>query len=145
VQSQNVGTPTEASFLARSAAFLLDWAIVLLISVFLAGATDADQTARLVIGLVTLSVYHIAFLIATSSTPGKMALRLHVSNEVGRRLEPDQAILRFLLFFVSVLTVVGLVVSAAMVLIDPQRRSLHDRVARTRVRYGRPDYEGGRR
>jgi uncharacterized RDD family membrane protein YckC len=145
VQEQNGETPLEASFLARSAAFLLDWAIVLLIAVFLAGGIGADQTTRLVIGLVTLSVYHIAFLIAMSATPGKMALRMHVSNEAGRRLEPDQAILRFLVFFVSVLTVVGLGISAAMVLVDPHRRSVHDRVARTRVRYGRPDYEGDRR
>jgi uncharacterized RDD family membrane protein YckC len=143
MRDQPSDSPTYASLLARAAAFLLDWAIVLLLATFISGVT-ANERARLVVGLVTLSLYHIGFLIVTSTTPGKMALRLHISDAAGQRLEPDRAILRFLVFLLSVLVVIGLPVSAVLVLLDPERRALHDRIANTRVRSGRPNYENQR-
>jgi uncharacterized RDD family membrane protein YckC len=142
MQPQRLEAPAAyASLIARAAAFLLDWAIVLVIAMFLAAGLNADQPTRFLILLLTLSAYHIVMLIAMSATPGKMALRIHVSDASGARLQPDRAILRFLVFFVSVLIPVGILVSAALVLTDPQRRALHDRVARTRVLPGAPDYE----
>jgi uncharacterized RDD family membrane protein YckC len=136
--------PAYASFIARAAAFLLDWAIVLVIAMFLAAAVNADQPTRFVILLLTLSAYHIVMLAAVGATAGKMALRIHVAAASDARLQPDAAILRFLVFFVSVLIPLGIMVSAAMVLLDPERRALHDRVARTRVVYGAPNYENQR-
>jgi uncharacterized RDD family membrane protein YckC len=67
-----------------------------------------------------------------------MAIRMHVASPDGERLDPDKLILRYLIFFVGILILVGIPISAAMVLTDPQRRALHDRIAGTRVHYGRP-------
>ncbi|HWC28886.1 MAG TPA: RDD family protein [Dehalococcoidia bacterium] len=130
--------PLYPSFFARAAAFLLDWAIVLLLAAFVASGVGSSDRSRVAILLTALSAYHIAFLIAMSTTPGKMALRMHVADATGGRLQPDAAILRFLVFLLSLPL---LPVNAALVLIDPDRRALHDRVAKTRVRYGRPDYD----
>jgi uncharacterized RDD family membrane protein YckC len=132
---------TYASFLARTGAFLIDWAIVLLLAAFISLGVDADDSARFVILLVTLSVYEIGFMLAIGATPGKMAMRMHVAEPSGARLEPDKVILRYLIFFVGILAIVMIPISAVMVLMDPERRALHDRVAGTRVRSGRPDYE----
>ena len=144
MQPSTRGALAYASVIARAGAFLLDWAIVLIIAMFLAAGVDADQPTRFVILLLTLSTYHIVMLIAMSATPGKMALRIHVADASGSRLQPDRAILRFLVFFVSVLIPIGMLVSAVLVVLDPQRRALHDRVAQTRVMRGGPDYENTR-
>lgn len=136
----SVEAPVYPSIFLRGAAFLIDWAIVLLLAVFVAGSAEADQATRFVILLVMLSVYHIGFGIGLAATPGKMAMRMHITDPKGARLTPDKVILRFLVFLVSVLLVVAFVVNALLLVSDGQRRALHDRVAGTRVRYGRPSW-----
>jgi uncharacterized RDD family membrane protein YckC len=125
-------------FFARGAAFLIDWAIVLLLSMFVAFGTVQGIEARTPIALVVLSLYQIGFLIATAATPGKMAMRMHVAAPDGARLEPDKLILRYLIFLVMTLIIVGIAINAVLILTDPQRRALHDRIAGTRVLPGRP-------
>jgi uncharacterized RDD family membrane protein YckC len=141
MQEPGLETQVYASFLSRAAAFLLDWAIVLVLAAIVSDVTSADDTGRVIIAITLLSLYHLGFLNGMSTTPGKMALRLHVCDAAGKRLEPERALFRVLFFLVTVITLFGIPVSAAMVLLDPQRRSLHDRIAGTRVRSGRPDYE----
>jgi uncharacterized RDD family membrane protein YckC len=125
-------------FFARAGAFLIDWAIVLLLSMFVAFSTVEGIEARTPIALIVLSLYEIGFLIAAAATPGKMAMRMHVAAPDGTRLEPDKLILRYLIFLVMTLIIVGIAINAVLILTDPQRRALHDRVAGTRVFSGRP-------
>lgn len=137
---QNPDNPQQPypSFFARAAAFLIDWAIVLLLSMFIAFSTADGIESRTPIALVVLSLYEIGFLIAIGATPGKMALRMHVAGPGGQRLDPDKIILRYLVFLVGNLLIVGIAISVALILTDPQRRALHDRIANTRVLPGRP-------
>jgi uncharacterized RDD family membrane protein YckC len=146
MEGEGLAAPAYASFVARAAAFLLDWAIVLVLAAILADISAADDTGRVIIAVTVLALYHIGFLNGMSSTPGKMALRLHVCDAAGKRLEPDRAVTRVFVFLLTAITLFGIPVSAAMLLLDPERRSLHDRIAGTRVRVGRPDYgDDGRR
>ncbi len=130
--------PEYPSFLARTGAFLIDWAVVLLLAAFIATGAHADEAGRFVTLLIVLSLYEIGFHLAIGATPGKMALRMHVAGPQGERLEPDKVILRYLIFFVGILFLIGIPISAVMVLTDPQRRALHDRIAGTRVHRGHP-------
>lgn len=127
--------PTYPSFLARTGAWLIDWAVVLILAIFIAAGAAADDAARFVVLLVVASLYEIGFHLAIGATPGKMALRIHVAGPNGERPDPDKIILRYLAFF---LAIPAIPISAFMVLTDPQRRAIHDRVAGTRVHYGRP-------
>jgi len=130
---EDVAAPA-GSLLLRAAGFLIDWAVVLVLSFFLATSLGASREERLPVLLVTASVYEILFLAATSTTPGKMAMRLEVRDQRGRRLQPDKAILRYLVLLVSVLPLfAGALVSLALALADPDRRTLHDRIAGTRL------------
>jgi len=122
------------SVLLRAAGFLIDWAVVLVVAFFIATSAGVGEGARVAVLLVTASVYEVLFLAATSTTPGKMAMRLEVRDRQGMRLQPDKAILRYLVFLVSILPFfAGAAVSLALALADPERRTLHDRVAGTRV------------
>jgi uncharacterized RDD family membrane protein YckC len=119
-----------ASLLLRAVGFLIDWAVVLVVSMFLATGLGLEDNGRLLVLLVTASVYEIVCLVALSTTPGKMAMRMQVVDESDERLQPDTAILRYLVFFVtSPLFIVSYLLAAS----DPQRRAIHDRVAKTRV------------
>jgi uncharacterized RDD family membrane protein YckC len=125
------------SFIARAAAFLIDWAIVLVLAAFLASSAGVSQNDRFLVLVVVLSLYHLGFLIAISATPGKMALRMHVADPDGGKLYPDRLILRYLAFFVALPL---FPISAYMVLTDPQRRAIHDRVAGSTIHPGRPGW-----
>ena len=130
--------PVYPSFLARAGAFLLDWAIVLVLAIFVAVGAGADVGARFVILLVLPAVYVIGFHLAIGATPGKMALRMHIADPAGQRLEPDRVILRYVVFF---LTLPLIPINAFLVFADtPERRAIHDRVAGTRVLPGRPGW-----
>jgi uncharacterized RDD family membrane protein YckC len=132
--------PSNASFLARTAAFLIDAAVVLLLFGFVATGVTDDDADRALILFVVASLYEIGLHLAIGATAGKMALRMHVASASGERPEPDKVILRYLVFAASLLSVAGAVISAVMALTDPQSRALHDRLAGTRVLYGRPGW-----
>ena len=88
--------------------------------------------------MIIAASYHIFFLCTMSATLGKLALHLYVSDRQGQRIRPDTAILRYLTYMVGQLIFIGMVASAVLVLVDPRRRAIHDRVAGTLVVVGRP-------
>jgi uncharacterized RDD family membrane protein YckC len=135
LQRREDAGPPAPGFFARTGALLIDWAIVLLLSMFIAVSTVEGDTARLPILLIVLSAYEIGFLVAAAATPGKMAMRMHVADPSGARLEPDKLILRYLLFLLGLPLVP---INLYLVLTDPQKRALHDRIAGTRLHAGRP-------
>ncbi len=112
------------------------------------GDPDVEETSTVVIVLVAGALYNIGFLSAMSATPGKLAWRIWVSDGEGGRIRPDQAILRHLIVAAAAVSVIDiniiyffyflLLVSIVMVLVDPKRRALHDRIAGTLVVSGRP-------
>ena len=58
---------------------------------------------------------------------------LYVADKQGARIRPDTAILRYIVYLVGNSIVVGLAISVVLVLVDPSRRALHDRIAGTLV------------
>lgn len=136
---RGAGSPQPASVLLRAAAFLIDWAIIIILAEAVVSAIGSDQRARLALLLVLASVYEIGFVAALSATPGKIALRMYVGDENGGRLSPDKAILRFLVLMASWAAFgIGFVIDVVLLVVDSKRRTLHDRVARTGVFSGRP-------
>ena len=136
----------------RIAALLID-AGMQLILLFVMGAIFADlrfsERAILVGLLVVSATYGIGFAGITSSTPGKMAMGLWVSDGQGRRVMPDKAILRYMVQALPNLTIVSLyawlvvtpmllAANITLLMIDKRRRLLHDRIAGTLVVAGRP-------
>ena len=139
---EQVATPTVASPLRRAGAFLIDVLILTVIGMpVLAAFGDTDgklDATVLAVGMFVTASYHIFFLSTMSATPGKLVLGLYVSDRAGNRLRPDTAILRYLIYLVGQLLVIGMFLSIALVLTDPLRRAIHDRVAGTLVVVGRP-------
>ena len=130
-----------APLLARVLAFLVDVLILMLLNLVLIGtllASGAGDAAVFVAPIVVDAAYYIGFVAATSATPGKRALGLYIGTREGGAVTPDVAILRYLAYFVGAVVAVGTIVSIVLVLIDPRRRALHDRVAGTLVLVGRP-------
>lgn len=134
-----------APALLRIAAFLIDGAIVTVVDLALLavlGSVDDPATFATLVALT--AAYHIGFVTARSATPGKMAMRIYVSDMQGNPVRPDTAILRYLILLVGNAVLIGTFVSLALVFADPQRRTLHDRVARTLVLAGEPRGVEGR-
>ena len=135
---------TPAPVTLRALAFVLD--VLILITVNLAfssllSAAGADGSTIFAAIVAVQALYYIGFTVYRSATPGKIAMRIYVSDLEGRPVAPDTAILRFLVYFVGGAIIAGSVISALLVLNDPKRRTVHDRIARTLVVVGRPAYE----
>jgi uncharacterized RDD family membrane protein YckC len=131
-----------APLLRRGVAFVIDWLLLNLINL---GFTvmlnlEPEQKQELIgLSLVTSAIYHIVSLAVKSGTPGKTAMGLSVADLEGRPLRPDTAILRYLIWLVSIVTLfIGAIISLYLVSSDPRRRALHDRIAGTMVIVGRP-------
>ncbi len=143
--------PQVASLLRRVLALLIDGTIqsVLFLALREAlGDPNVEETATVVLVILAGAIYNIGFLSILSFTPGKVALRIWVSDGQGGRIRPDQAILRHLIIAAAAISVIDasivyffyllLGLSIVMVIIDPKRRALHDRIAGTLVVSGRP-------
>lgn len=112
------------------------------------GDPNVEKTTTVVVVIVAGAIYNIGFLSTVSFTPGKLAMRIWVSDGQGGRIRPDQAILRHLIVAAAAISVIDanivyifyllFVLSIVMVLFDPKRRALHDRIAGTLVLSGRP-------
>ena len=129
-----------APVLLRGSAFLIDLALVLLISTGLIGVVVGSDETRpaLVVILVTLSIYHIVSLAAKSATPGKSLMNIYVAYPDGSAVRPDTAILRSAVLLVDhVLFLIALPINLVMMMVDRDRRVAHDRVAGTIVLAGR--------
>ena len=128
----------------RTLAFAIDAAVVNLVAL-LTGAVVALAlsvvslpewltTAAVATGAAAYVVwsigYFVAFWATTGQTPGNRALRIRVQPQGGGRLKPRRALVRF-----AGLTLAALPLFAGflLILVDDQRRGLHDRLARTVV------------
>jgi uncharacterized RDD family membrane protein YckC len=131
-----------ASLLLRGIAILLDSAIIFILAIVIVGPDELGHGAGLAAYMAGWALYYIGFTLAVSATPGKMAMGIHVAGKNGGKPRPDSVILRYVVMMAGALPFgVGTIVSTLMVLTDPQRRSLHDRIAGTLVLDGRPPIE----
>ena len=128
----------------RVAAYVIDSIVLALLVLVLIEISVVEMTAEGVLPapadggsmlalLITQSIYNIGFTAAWAATPGKMAMRIVIRGRDGEVLEPDAAILRYIVLMVGNLVFVGLVASLVLLFVDKQRRTLHDRVAKTLV------------
>jgi uncharacterized RDD family membrane protein YckC len=145
-QTQTPQPPKPASLILRGIAILLDSAIIFILAVVIVGTDDLGHGTGLAFYMAGWAVYYIGFTAALGATPGKVAMGIHVASKTGSKPQPDSVILRYVVLMAGALPFgVGTVVSIFLVLTDPQRRSLHDRIAGTLVLDGRPPLEEWRR
>jgi uncharacterized RDD family membrane protein YckC len=102
------------------------------------------DTKLLAAWLIFSASYHIGFVAAKGATPGKMAAGIYVADLQGRAVTPDTAILRYLVYLVGGAVSVGTIASALLLFTDRERRTVHDRIARTVV-LRRPNDDDTRR
>jgi uncharacterized RDD family membrane protein YckC len=131
---------TIAPPLPRFAAAFIDFFLMFPVNVTVIEAVTGEfppennRAEAFVIPIITQGIYYILFHSFYGATFGKMALRLRVVRADGQPLLPDTVILRFLVFVLGNMALgAGFFASLAMIVVDPQRRSLHDRVAGTVV------------
>ena len=79
------------------------------------------------------AVYFIVFHAVWGATPGKKLLHIHVEMANGEKLSWAFSIFRFIASIVTQATLIFYGLGYLIVLIDPQKRALHDFIARTRV------------
>ncbi len=112
--------------------------IGLALSVFGADLSDID-TSGLLAGLgawcLVTAAYFVAFWTLTEQTPGMRVLRLKVVSIEGERLRFGRAVLRFI---GMILAALPLMAGYLPILWDPRRQGLHDKIARSVVRYVPP-------
>ncbi len=141
-------TPTQpkpASLLLRGMALFLDMVILFILAVVIIGLKNVESRTGLAFYLVGWSLYYIGFTMGFAATPGKIAMGIHVASKTGGKAQPDSVILRYVVLMAGALPFgIGTIVSILMVLTDPQRRALHDRIAGTLVLDGRPPLEAWR-
>ncbi len=79
------------------------------------------------------AAYFIVFHAIWGATPGKRLFHIHVEMADGERLSWGFSIFRFIASIVTQATIIFYGLGYLIVLIDPQKRALHDYIARTRV------------
>ena len=79
------------------------------------------------------AIYFIVFHAIWGATPGKRLFHIHVEMADGESLSWAFSIFRFIASIVTQATIVFYGLGYLIVLIDPQKRALHDFIARTRV------------
>ena len=79
------------------------------------------------------AVYFIVFHAVWGATPGKKLLHIHVEMANGEQLSWAFSIFRFIASIVTQATLIFYGLGYLIVLIDPQKRALHDFIAQTRV------------
>lgn len=84
---------------------------------------------------IVQALYFIIFGALTSATPGKMLLRIHIETSNGERLNWLSSTCRCIASVFTMFTMLFYAIGYLIVMIDPQRRALHDHIARTRVIY----------
>ena len=120
----------------RFLAYILDLWLVGLAWITLAAITNSFPglpTWAAGLGLTWMAAYYILSMLRYHTTPGKRLFKMRIVMQDGSPLQPDAAILRFLVFFVTCLIPLGVLASGALMLFDPERRAVHDRLAHTVV------------
>ena len=105
------------------------------------GSTDLVSKALDLPGMSTFftiwsivqAIYFIVFHAVWGATPGKKLLRIHVEMANGEKLSWAFSFFRFVASIVTQATLIFYGLGYLIVLIDPQKRALHDFVAQTRV------------
>ena len=105
------------------------------------GSTDLISKALDLPGMSTFftiwsivqAIYFIVFHAVWGATPGKKLLRIHVEMANGEKLSWAFSIFRFVASIVTQATLIFYGLGYLIVLIDPQKRALHDFIAQTRV------------
>jgi uncharacterized RDD family membrane protein YckC len=105
------------------------------------GSTDLVSKALDLPGMSTFftiwsivqAIYFIVFHAVWGATPGKKLLRIHVEMANGEKLSWAFSIFRFVASIVTQATLIFYGLGYLIVLIDPQKRALHDFIAQTRV------------
>jgi uncharacterized RDD family membrane protein YckC len=91
------------------------------------------MTGSLMVTMLSLCIgvaYYVFFLGSKGATPGKMLLKIKVVNPDGQPITYNQAFWRYIGTMISTLT---LLIGYFMAFTDIERRTLHDRIAGTRV------------
>lgn len=105
------------------------------------GSTDLVSKALDLPGMSTFftiwsivqAIYFIVFHAVWGATPGKKLLRIHVEMANGEKLSWAFSFFRFVASIVTQATLIFYGLGYLIVLIDPQKRALHDFIAQTRV------------
>ena len=105
------------------------------------GSTDLVSKALELPGMSTFftiwsvvqAIYFIVFHAVWGATPGKKLLRIHVEMANGEKLSWAFSVFRFIASIVTQATLIFYGLGYLIVLIDPQKRALHDYLAKTRV------------
>jgi uncharacterized RDD family membrane protein YckC len=134
-----------AGLVTRTLAFAVDaivinvvgWLVAAIVTLCLSlfNLPDGVKDVLLVIGagiaLVWTAAYFCFFWSTTGQTPGSRLLRIRVLDaRTGRLLAPPRAFLRMLGLILSALL---LCIGFVLILVDPRRRALHDRLVGTVV------------
>ena len=82
---------------------------------------------------IVQAAYFIVFHAIWGATPGKRLFHIHVEMAEGEKLSWAFSIFRFIASIVTQATLIFYGLGYLIVLIDPQKRALHDHIARTRV------------
>ncbi|SIN94572.1 RDD family protein [Fibrobacter sp. UWB11] len=82
---------------------------------------------------IVQAAYFIVFHAIWGATPGKKLFHIHVEMAGGEKLSWAFSIFRFIASIVTQATIIFYGLGYLIVLIDPQKRALHDFIARTRV------------
>ena len=79
------------------------------------------------------AIYFIVFHAIWAATPGKRLMHIHVETADGKRISWAFSIFRFIASIVTQATIYFWGLGYLIVLVDSQKRALHDFIARTRV------------
>lgn len=82
---------------------------------------------------IVQAIYFIVFHAIWAATPGKRLMHIHVETVDGKRISWAFSIFRFIASIITQATIYFWGLGYLIVLIDPQKRALHDYIARTRV------------
>lgn len=132
-----------ADFWVRAGAKLIDfvilWAIGIvvttLLSVFISPTYDPEVPAEFpflinMFQLIIAVSYTTYFLGTYAATPGKMVCHLRVVTPGGQKISYSQACLRY---FAEIISSLIFGIGYLLAIFDAERRTLHDRIAGTRV------------
>ena len=91
------------------------------------------MSAFFTIWSVVQAIYFIVFHAVWGATPGKKLFRIHVEMADGEKLTWAFSMFRFIASIVTQATLIFYGLGYLIVLVEPQKRALHDFIARTRV------------
>lgn len=119
-------------FVPRLGAFLIDAVILIVVQSILTPLLGgADSALASNVSTVISIAYAVIFVSQYQATPGKMVLKIKVVDEAGNKPTMVNVVLRETVGkFVSAIILLG---GYFMVLWDPKKQGLHDKIAKTYV------------